>query len=234
MLIFTEIGLGQGESTLTHTQFWWFDGTPEGNDDGDTTPESKADGDTTPEGKDDGDTTPEGNDDGDTTPEGKDDGDTTPEGNDDGDTTPEGKEIEDLLTSLGLSQVISEPTNFEPNKIPSGIDLIITGQPDLILNIGTRPSLDPYCHHQIIYCKVNFRIPPPPPFERKIWHFNRADSEAIKRSMASFPWQHLQHLNLNTNPNWQVKTFTDIFLSIILNFIPNETKKICSLVIHPE
>ena len=221
-MIFTEIGLGQGESTtLTHTQFWWFDGTPEGNDDGDTTPEGKYDGDTTPEGKDDGDTTPEGNDDGDTTPESK----------NDGDTTAEGKEIEDLLTSLGLSQVISEPTNFEPNKIPSGIDLIITGQPDLILNIVTRPSLDPYCHHQIIYCKVNFRIPPPTPFERKIWHFNRADSEAIKRSMASFPWQ---HLNLNTNPNWQVKTFTDIFLSIILNFIPNETKKICSLVIHPE
>ena len=65
----------------------------------------------------DGDTTPEGKDDGDTTPEGKDGGDTTPEGKVDGDTTPdEGKEIEDLLTSLGLSQVISEPTNFEPNK----------------------------------------------------------------------------------------------------------------------
>ena len=34
----------------------------------------------------------------------------------DGDTTPEGTEIEDLFTSLGLTQVISEPTNFEPNK----------------------------------------------------------------------------------------------------------------------
>ena len=105
----------------------------------------------------------------------------------DGDTTPEGKEIEDLLTLLGISQVISEPTNFEPNKNPSCIDLIITDQPNLILNSGTRASLDPYCHHQIIYCKVNFRIIPPPPFERKIWHFNRADSEAIKMSMANFP-----------------------------------------------
>ena len=33
----------------------------------------------------------------------------------DGDTTLEGMEIENLLTSLGLSQIISEPTNFEPN-----------------------------------------------------------------------------------------------------------------------
>ena len=41
----------------------------------------------------------------------------------DGDTTPEGSEIEHLLSSLGLFQVISESTNFEPNKNPSCIDL---------------------------------------------------------------------------------------------------------------
>ena len=88
---------------------------------------------------------------------------------------------------------------------------------------GTRASLDTYCHHQIIYCKVNFRIPPPPPFERKIWHFNRANTAAIKRSMTSFPW--LQHFSNNTDPNWQVKTFTENFLNIMSNFIPNETKR---------
>ena len=141
----------------------------------------------------------------------------------DGGTTPEGTEIENLFTSLDLSQVICEPTNFEPNKNPSCIDLVITNQPNLILDCGTRASLDSYCHHQIIYCKVNFRIPPPPPYERKIWHFNRANTAAIKRSMTSFPW--LQHLNINTDPNWQVKTFTDIFLNIMSNCIPNETKR---------
>ena len=83
----------------------------------------------------------------------------------DGDTTPEGTEIENLFTSLGLSQLICEPTNVEANKNPSCIDLVITDQPNLILDCGTRASLDSYCHHQIIYCKVNFRIPPPPPYE---------------------------------------------------------------------
>ena len=52
----------------------------------------------------------------------------------DGDTTPDGTKIEYLLTSLGLSQVISEPTNFESNKNPSCIDLVITDQPNLILD----------------------------------------------------------------------------------------------------
>ena len=101
--------------------------------------------------------------------------------------------------SLRLSQVVSEPTNFEPNKKPSCNDLAITDQPNLILDSGTRASLVPYCRHQIIYCKINFRIPSPPPLDRKIWYFNRANSAAIKRSMTNFPW--LQHLNLNTDSN---------------------------------
>ena len=98
----------------------------------------------------------------------------------DGDTNIAGMEIENLFTSLGLSQIIPEPTNFEPNKNPACIDLIATDQPNIILDCGTRASLDTYCHHQIIYCKINFRIPPTPPFERRIWHFNRANTAAIK------------------------------------------------------
>ena len=103
-----------------------------------------------------------------------------------GHTTNEGTNIEELFTNLGLSQVISEPTNFEPHKNPSCIDLLVTDQPNIILDSRTRASLDSYCH-QIIYCKVNFKIPPPLPFERKIWHYIRADSTAIKRSMTNFP-----------------------------------------------
>ena len=140
-----------------------------------------------------------------------------------GDTTPESTEIEELITNLGSFQLISESTNFEPHKNPSCIDLVVTDQPSIILDSGTRASLDSYCHHQIVHCKVNFRIPPPLPFERKIWQFNRENAVAIKRSMNSFPWR--QHLNTNNNPNWQVKTFTDIFLNIMSNFVPNETKR---------
>ena len=69
-------------------------------------------------------------------------------------------------TSLGLSQIISVPTNFEPNRNLSCIDIVVI-LPNLILDGGTRAPLDSYCHYQIIQCKVNFGIPPPP-FERKI------------------------------------------------------------------
>ena len=35
-----------------------------------------------------------------------------------GDSTPEGNSIEDMTTMLGSTQLINEPTNFEPNKNP--------------------------------------------------------------------------------------------------------------------
>ena len=41
--------------------------------------------------------------------------------------------------------------------------------------------------------------------------------------MANFPWR--QQLNINTDPNWQVKTFTGTLLNIMSSFIPNEIKR---------
>ena len=45
----------------------------------------------------------------------------------------------------------------------------------------------------------------------------------LKKSTSEFPWR--QHLNVNTDTNWQVKTLTDIFLNMT-NFITNGTKRI--------
>ena len=76
-------------------------------------------------------------------------------------------------------------------------------------------GLDPRCHHDIIHCKINYKIPPPPPHERTIWHYNRANTDAIQRSLKAFPWQ--QHFRLNDDVSWQVKSFTEIFLNIMSN-----------------
>ena len=98
----------------------------------------------------------------------------------DGNTTPEGRKIEEMLTEPNLSQLISEPINFTTGKNPTCIDLLITDQPNLILNSGTRPSLDSKCHHQIIHGKINFKSPPPPPRKRKVWHYNKANTDEEK------------------------------------------------------
>ena len=62
----------------------------------------------------------------------------------DGDTNPEGSALDELFSSLNLSQIINEPTHFfRDDCAPSCIDIILTDQPNVILHSGVRPSLDP-------------------------------------------------------------------------------------------
>ena len=105
----------------------------------------------------------------------------------DGDTNAEGTKLNDMFTNLGLSQLITEPTHFFRDDCdPSCIDIILTDQPYLVLDSGVRPSLDPTVKHQIIYCKFNFKIPPPPKYKRKIWHYSSANQASIKAAVSAF------------------------------------------------
>ena len=73
---------------------------------------------------------------------------------------------------------------------------------------------------------MNFHVPSLPSFERKIWHFDRANITLIRRSISSSPWSEV--LNGNPETNWQGKTFTEILLNIMTNFIPNKSVTIKS------
>ena len=107
------------------------------------------------------------------------------------------------------------------NLLLKWVDLIFTDQPNCVIENGIRHSLDNFCHHQITYCRMNFQLPPPPSFERKIWHYDRENITLIRRCISCFPWSDV--LNKKPDPNWQAETFTEILLNIMTNFIPNET-----------
>ena len=141
-----------------------------------------------------------------------------------GDNTNEGIELDKLLTDLNLTQIISEPTNFQEHCRPSCIDLIITDQPNLVLNSGVRASPDPTCKHQITFCKINFSIPPPPTYNREVWRFNEANIPSIKRAVSQFPWH--ERLNLINNPSLQVELLNETILNIMSNFVPHKNIKI--------
>ena len=123
-----------------------------------------------------------------------------------------------------MTQLISEPTHFRENCLPSCIDLIISDQPNLVLDSGVRPSLDPTCKHQIIFCKINFKIPPPPAYNRKIWQFNKANSSLITRAISLFSWQ--ERLDQISDPSLQVELLNKTILNIMSNFVPNKTIRI--------
>ena len=133
------------------------------------------------------------------------------------------KVIDNLLSALDLNQIICEPTNFEEKKNPSCIDLIFCDQSNIIVDSGVRSSLDPFCKHQITYCNINFNMPSAPSYMRNVWHYRRANTQLIRRTVSEFPWH--DHLN-NHDPNWQVDFFNNTILNVMSNFIPNDYIKI--------
>ena len=129
----------------------------------------------------------------------------------DGNTNAEGTRMNDLFSNLNLHQLITEPTHFFRDDCePSCIDIILTDQPNLVLNSGVRPSLDLTVKHQITFCKLNFKIPPAPKFDRKVWHFKSASVNLIEKAIVVFPWE--IRLNQIENPNDQVNLLNSTIL----------------------
>ena len=114
--------------------------------------------------------------------------------------------------------MISEPTHILPNS-SSCIDLIFCNQSNMITNCGVLPSLHPNCHHQIIFANIDFNVCIPPPYERHIWHFKKADADSIRRAIELFNWNQVFS---NINVDKQVDIFNSTLLNIFQNFVPNE------------
>ena len=90
------------------------------------------------------------------------------------DTLP-GRKLSELLLLNRMDQIIDEPTHFPCDNIETCIDLILTDQPNFFVHGGVIQSPDPRCKHQIINGKINFAIPCPPPYKRKLWSYKRAN-----------------------------------------------------------
>ena len=88
------------------------------------------------------------------------------------------------------------------------------------MELGVHSSLHQNCHHQVIYAKINLKVFYPPPYEREIWHYQRANVDLIQRAIEQFSWEKLfRNLSINEIVFLFNKTIKDIFS----NFIPHET-----------
>ena len=129
-------------------------------------------------------------------------------------------DLNELSSHYNLHQLINTPTHILPNS-ESCIDLLFTSQPNLISESGVHASLSPRCHHQIIYAKVNLKIYYPPPYERLVWDYSKANTTNIRKSISQINGNEaLKNLDVNN----QVKYFTNCILNIFTNFVPSKTK----------
>ena len=63
-------------------------------------------------------------------------------------------------------------------------------------------SLHPNCHHQIVFTKFNLKV-----FERKIWHYSKANTDLTHRSISELSWKNRYS---NTDANQINETITNI------------------------
>ena len=123
-----------------------------------------------------------------------------------------------LTSANEVSQSINEPTHLQTSN-SSCIDLIFTDQPNLSENSGVHASLHPNCHHQIVHSSFNLNISNPPPYQRLVWDYKKADSKNIRKALDSVNWERL----LNQKAiNAQVTAFNETILNVFRNYVPNK------------
>ena len=132
--------------------------------------------------------------------------------------TTEGSKLFSLTSSNGFPQLINEPTHIQTSS-SSCIDLIFTNQPNLSVNSGVHTSLHPNCHHHIIHSSFNLNISYPPPYQRFIWDYKKADSKNIQKDLDSVNWERLFD---QKDINAQVAAFNETILNIFHNNVPNK------------
>ena len=127
--------------------------------------------------------------------------------------TPEGAQLDSITSLYGMKQLISEPTHILQQS-SSCIDLIFTNQPNIVMDSGVDSSLPPKCHHQIICSKLNLKIEYPP-YIRKIWNYNRAETDLINRTIENCDWL---SLFLGKNVHQQVEIFNKTLPNITITY----------------
>ena len=133
-------------------------------------------------------------------------------------TTIEWTQLKSLTTLHGFHQQISQFTHLLP-QTPSCIDLIFTGQPNLIADSGVYPSLHSSCYHQITCCKLNLNIEHSLPYDHSVWDYNRANVGDIKKSIESVNWEVMIN---NSSVHKQVSIFSETLINIFSSYTPNK------------
>ena len=131
----------------------------------------------------------------------------------------EGRLFSHFLLSNNLEELINEPTHIRDDGTQTCIDLICTDQPYLFTDTGLLPTLDPHSKHNIIHGTLNFNLPSPPPYKRKVWDYKSAKINLIHEELSNTNWN---DLFFNLNSNEMCLLFTDTFLGIMSKHISNE------------
>ena len=130
----------------------------------------------------------------------------------------EGVAFDEFIESNNLTQLIDQPTHII-NESRSCIDLIITDQPNILVDYGVHPLLYKTCHHEITYGKINLSVPPPPSYKRKVWDYNNANIAEIRHTLQNIDWdEKFQNLHVDSMTDF----FYHTLMTVLNKHIPNQ------------
>ena len=66
--------------------------------------------------------------------------------------------------------------------------------------------------HLIIHGKINFSVPCPPPYKRKVWEYNKANLAQINYKLDNIHWSNLFH---DKSIDEMTQIFTEKFLEVM-------------------
>ena len=132
------------------------------------------------------------------------------------------QELDSLTLSAGYNQTINKPTLVMNASMPC-IDLIFCTNQIVISNHGVDVSIFDKCHHNIIYGKINIRVPLPQTYMRAVWDYEKDyDIENIEKSISNFDCNKaFENLSVDEKVDFLNKTLLNIFRK----YIPNKKIK---------
>ena len=68
------------------------------------------------------------------------------------------------------------------------IDLKFYTNTNVISIHGVDVSISEKCLHNIIFGKIDIRVPLPPVYVCEVWDYSKANSENIKKVISNFNW----------------------------------------------
>ena len=132
-------------------------------------------------------------------------------------TNSAGQEIDSLTLSVGYKQIIDKPIYIVNNSM-SFIDLLFCTNQNTIPNYGVNVSIFDKCHHNIIFGKVNIRVPLPPLYIHELWNYSQGNVENIKYAISNFNWSNAFG---NLSVDGKVKHLNETLLDIFQNYKKN-------------
>ena len=126
-----------------------------------------------------------------------------------------------VTSSAGYTQIIGKPTHVI-NKSKSCIELIFCTNQNVISKYGVDVSLFDKCHHNVIYGKINIRVPLPPVFIREVGNYSKAAVQNIQKAILDFNWtKAFESLSVDS----KFELLNETLLNIFRNYISNKKIK---------